>query len=141
MSRKVTALKFCLIYTIILGNSENVLVLKIKFLIIRFIVLLTSCLIPRMLNISALTGPINFINIKTFGLLCYIFYTKFIVRLKVFDALYYLNLFSYRTTYSNWRFLNLIRGLSWLRLIAIYFLLRAFLSDFLIVVVRFFMPS
>src|SRR5271169_1865261 len=101
MTKKVTAFKFCLICTIILGNNRNVLVLEIKFLIIKFIVLLISCLIPRMLSISALTEPINFINIEIFGLLCYIFHTKLIIFLKEFGALYYLSLFLCRTTYNN----------------------------------------
>jgi hypothetical protein len=76
-------------------------VLKIRLLIIRFIVLLTSYLIPRILSTSALIKLINFVNMETFGLLYYIFYTEFIVRLRVFDALYCLNLFFYRTIYSN----------------------------------------
>jgi hypothetical protein len=101
MNRKVIVLKFCLICTIILGNNRDVLMIKVKFLIIRFIILLTSCLIPRILNISTLTRPINFINMKTFGLLCHIFYTELIVLLKVFDVLCYLNLFLYRITYNN----------------------------------------
>jgi hypothetical protein len=101
MSKKIIALKFCLVYIIILGNDRGVLMLKIKFLIIRFIVLLTLCLIPRMSSISALTRPINFVNIKTFGLLYHIFHTELIVFLKVFDVLYYFNLFPYRITYNN----------------------------------------
>jgi hypothetical protein len=141
MSKKVTALKFCLICTIILRNSRNVLIIKVKLLMIGFIVLLTSCLIPRMLSISALTKSINFINIETFELLYHIFYTEFMVLLRVFGALYYLNLFPCQIIYSNWRLLNLARGLNWLRLIAIYFLLKTPFSDFLIVIIRFFMPS
>jgi hypothetical protein len=78
-----------------------VLMLEIKFLIVRFIVLLTSCLIPRMLNISALTKSINLVNIETFGLLYYIFHTELMVFPRVFDVLYYFNLFPCRTTYSN----------------------------------------
>jgi hypothetical protein len=140
MSKKVIAFKFCLVCIIILENGENVLVLKVKFLIVRFIVLLTSCSTPKMLNILVLIGPINLANIETFGLLCHIFYTELMVRSRVFDALYYLSLFSYRTTYSNWRLLNLARGLSWPRFIAIYFLLRAPFPDFLIVMVKFLMP-
>jgi hypothetical protein len=140
MSKKVTALKFCLVCTIILGNGGDVLMLEIKLLIIGFIVLLTSCSTPRMLNTSALTEPISLANMETFGLLCHIFHTELMVLLRMFDILYYLSLFPYRMTYSNWRFLNLARGLSWLRLIAIYFLLKAPLPDFLIVMVRFLMP-
>jgi hypothetical protein len=101
MSKKVIAFKFCLIYIIILGNGRDVLVIKIKFLIIRFIVLLTSCLIPRMLSTSALTGPINFVNMETFGSLCYIFHMELIVLLRVFDALYCFGLSLYRTIYNN----------------------------------------
>jgi hypothetical protein len=141
MSKKVIALKFCLIYTIILGNNKGVLMLEVKFLIIKFIVLLTSCLIPRISSISALTKPINFINMKTFGSLYYIFHTELIVFLKIFDALYYFSLFPCRIIYSNWRLLNLTRGLNWLRLIAIYFLPKIPLSGFLIVIIRFLMPS
>jgi hypothetical protein len=139
MSKKVTTLKFCLVYTIILGNNKDVLMLKVKLLIIRFIVLLTLCSTPRMLSISALTKPINLINMETFGLLYHIFHTKLMVLLKVFGALYCFNLSFYWTTYSNWKFLNLARGLNWLRLIAIYFLLKAPFSDFLIVMIRFLM--
>jgi hypothetical protein len=87
-------------------------VIKIKFLMIRFIVLLTSYLIPRMLSISTLIGPINLTNMETFGLLYYIFYTELMVFLRVFGALYYFDLFSCRMTYNNWRLLNLTRGLS-----------------------------
>jgi hypothetical protein len=101
MSKKVIILKFCLVCTIILGNNENVLVLKIKFLIVRFIVLLILCLISRMLSISVLTEPINLVNIETFGLLCYIFHTEFMVRLRVFGVLCCYNLSLYRTIYSN----------------------------------------
>jgi hypothetical protein len=101
MSKKIITLKFCLVCIIILENSRDVLVLEVKLLIIRFIVLLTSCLTPRMLSISALTGPINFANMETFGLLYYIFHTELMVLLKVFGALYCLNLFLYRTIYSN----------------------------------------
>ena len=124
---------------IILGNDRNVLVLEVRFLMVGFIVLLMSCLIPRMLNILALIGPINFANMKTFGLLCYIFLTEFMVFLRVFDVLCYFSLFPCRTIYSNWKFLNLARGLSWPRLITIYFLLKIPFPDFLIVMVRFFM--
>jgi hypothetical protein len=141
MSKKVIALKFCLVCIIILGNDRNVLMLKVKFLMIRFIALLMLCLIPRMLNISTLIRPINLANMETFGLLCYIFHTELMVFLRVFDVLYCLSLFLYRMTYSNWRFLNLARGLSWPRLIAICFLLRISFSDFLIVMVRFLMFS
>jgi hypothetical protein len=101
MSRKVTVLKFCLVCIIILENGKNVLVLEIKFLIVRFIVLLMLCLISRMLSISALTGPINLANIKTFGLLCYIFYTELMVLPRVFGVLYCLSLFFCRIIYSN----------------------------------------
>jgi hypothetical protein len=101
MNRKVTALKFCLICIIILGNNKNVLMLKVKLLIVRFIVLLISYSIPRMSNTSALTESINLANMETFELLCHIFHTELIILLKVFDALYYLNLFPCRTTYSN----------------------------------------
>jgi hypothetical protein len=140
MSRKVTAFKFCLVCIIILGNGGDVLVIEVKFLMVGFIVLLMLCSISRMLSISALTGSINFANMETFGLLCYIFYTELMVLSRVFGVLCYLGLFFCRMIYSNWRFLNLARGLSWPRLIAIYFLLRVFFSDFLIVMVRFFMP-
>jgi hypothetical protein len=75
--------------------------LEIKLLMIRFIVLLTSCLIPRMSSISALTELINLVNMKTFGLLCYTFHMELIVLLRVFDALCYLDLFLCRTIYSN----------------------------------------
>jgi hypothetical protein len=91
MSKKETALKFYLICIIILKSDRDVLVLKIKFLIIRFIVLLTSCLTLRILNISTLTKPINLVNIETFGLLYHIFHMKLMVFPKIFDALYYLN--------------------------------------------------
>jgi hypothetical protein len=101
MMRKVIIFKFCLICIIILGNGENVLILKIKFLIIRFIVLLTSCLIPRILSISVLIRPINFVNMKTFGLLYYIFHTELIVLLRIFGVLCYFSLFSCRITYNN----------------------------------------
>jgi hypothetical protein len=101
MSKKVTVLKFYLIYIIILENGRNVLMLKIKLLIIRFIVLLTSCLIPSMSNISTLTKPINLANMETFGLLYHIFHTEFMILLRIFDALYCFNLFLYRITYSN----------------------------------------
>jgi hypothetical protein len=141
MSKKVTALKFCLICTIILGNGRDVLIIEVKFLIIRFIVLLTSCLISKMSSISVLTKPINFVNMKIFGLLCHIFHTEFMVFLRVFDVLYYLNLFPCRMIYSNWRLLNLARRLSWPRLIAICFLLKIPFPGFLIVMVRFLMPS
>jgi hypothetical protein len=140
ISRKITALKFCLICIIILGNDKNVLIIGVKFLIIRFIVLLTSCLIPRMSNTSALTELINLTNMETFGSLCHTFHIKLMVLPRVFDVLYCFNLSLYRTTYSNWRLLNLARGLSWLRLIAIYFLLKTPLPDFLIVMIRFLMP-
>src|ERR1700733_571686 len=141
MSRKVTALKFCLVCTIILGNGGDVLVIEVKLLMDGFIVLLTSCSIPRMSSTSALTGPINLANMETFGSLCHIFHTELMVLPRVFDALCYLGLFPCRMTYSNWRLLNLARGLSWPRLIAICFLLRAPLPGFLIVMVRFLMPS
>jgi hypothetical protein len=101
MSKKITAFKFYLVCTIILGNDKDVLVIEVKLLIIGFIVLLTSCLIPRMLSILALTKPINLANMETFGLLYYIFYTELMVLPKMFDALYYLSLFPYRITYSN----------------------------------------
>jgi hypothetical protein len=101
MNKKITVFKFCLIYTIILENGRNALMLEVKLLIIGFIVLLTSCLIPRMLNISVLTGSINLVNMGTFGLLCHIFYMKLMVLLRVFGALYCLNLFLCRMTYSN----------------------------------------
>jgi hypothetical protein len=89
-----------------------VLVLEVKFLMIRFIVLLTLCSIPRMLSTSALTGPINFTNIKAFGLLCHIFHTELMVLLRIFGVLCCLGLSFYRTTYNNWRLLNLTRGLN-----------------------------
>jgi hypothetical protein len=101
ISKKITAFKFCLVCIIILGNNGNVLVLKIKLLIIRFIVLLTSCLTPRMLNISVLIKPINLANMEMFGLLYYIFYIKLMVLLRIFGALYYLNLSFCQITYSN----------------------------------------
>jgi hypothetical protein len=69
--------------------------LKVKLLMIGFIALLILYLISRILSISALTRPINFVNIETFELLCHIFYTELRILLKVFDALYYLGLFPY----------------------------------------------
>lgn len=139
MSRKVIIFKFYLVCTIILGNNKDVLIIKIKLLIIRFIVLLISCSIPKISNISALTRSISLINMETFGLLCHIFHTELIVLLRVFDVLYYLSLFPYRMIYNNQRLLNLVRKPSWLRLIAICFLLKVPFPDFLIVMIRFFM--
>jgi hypothetical protein len=75
--------------------------LKVKLLMIKFIVLLMSCLIPKMSNISVLIGPINLANMETFRLLCHIFYTELMVLPKMFDVLYCLNLSLYRTTYNN----------------------------------------
>src|SRR5271169_7195190 len=118
MNRKGTALKFCLVCTIILGNGGDVLVLKVKLLMVGFIVLLMSCSLPILSSTSALTGPINLANMEMFGSLCHIFHTELMVLPREFGALCYLGLFLCRTTYSNWRLLNLARGLSWLRLIA-----------------------
>jgi hypothetical protein len=101
ISKKEIVLKFCLVCTIILENDGNVLVLEIKLLIIRFIVLLTSCLIPKMSSISALIRSINFTNIETFRLLCHIFYTELIVLPRIFDVLCYFSLFPCRIIYSN----------------------------------------
>jgi hypothetical protein len=101
MSRKVIAFKFYLVCIIILENSGSVLMLEVKLLMVRFIVLLTLCSIPRMLSISALIKSINFANMETFGSLYHIFHTKFMVLLRIFGALYYLDLFSYRMIYSN----------------------------------------
>jgi hypothetical protein len=140
MSKKVITLKFYLVCTIILGNGKDVLVIRVKLLMIGFIVLLISYSIPRISNISILIGLINLANMKTFGLLCHTFHIELIILLRVFGALCYFGLFFCRMTYSNWRLLNLVYRLSWLRLIASYFLLRIPLPDFLIVMVRFLMP-
>jgi hypothetical protein len=59
-----------------------------------------------------LTGPINLTNMATSESLCHIFHTELMVLLRMFDVLYYLSLYFCQTTYSNWRFLNLIRELS-----------------------------